>query len=143
MTFANSEIERSDAGTRLVIQPDFENATYQGHNGAFPTEFIDALPESMRAWWYRTGASQDDNKAPLPIHLQIPDVFVDAPSQDPDLNPPSDSPSSVTTPWIIALTVVAVLASVFAAAIGVMRNAPQAIPEPLRAWLSNLNLPRL
>lgn len=143
MTFANSEIERSDAGTRLVIQPDFENATYQGHNGAFPTEFIDALPESMRAWWYRTGASQDDNKAPLPIHLQIPDVFVDAPSPDPDLNPPSDSPSSVTTPWIIALTVVAVLASVFAAAIGVMRNAPQAIPEPLRAWLSNLNLPRL
>ncbi|MGQ4532102.1 S-layer homology domain-containing protein [Dermabacteraceae bacterium P13138] len=75
-TFKKSEMQVTDDTVTITATPDYEGRTYQPEGedaspASFPAEYINNFPADMRRWWYQTGASQDSNKAPLPLKVVV------------------------------------------------------------------------
>lgn len=71
-TTDNSTIQThrvSISGIPVYDTRTYTDANGQIHQGAYPSDYINFFPESMRAWWYKTGASMDKDKAPLPVQI--------------------------------------------------------------------------
>ncbi len=80
-------------GESISFPIAYDNVTYTDakevvHTGAWPTEFIDNFIADMRPWWYKTGASRDEDKKPNPLSISL--INVEKDSQD------SSDPSSMT-----------------------------------------------
>ncbi|MCF2706208.1 HtaA domain-containing protein [Arcanobacterium haemolyticum] len=70
--YKNLTVATFDAGALSVDQRDGKVAiagTPAFTNDSWPREFVDFIPAAMQAWWYKTGATMDSQKAPAPINV--------------------------------------------------------------------------
>lgn len=71
-TFKDVVIKAENGTVSVTATPEWEGREYEladgtKSNASYPAEFINYLDPQMRPWWYRTGASMDAAKTPLPV----------------------------------------------------------------------------
>ncbi|WP_126363931.1 YncE family protein [Corynebacterium kutscheri] len=93
-------------------------------NKSWPQEFVDIIPESMKAWWFSTGASLDPKKPPAEVR-----VAFRRPATSPDSEEESNFPPFVPIPLPILLPLLG-SASSGSSALGAEKATPAPVAQP-------------